>query len=100
MLGSSNFFVWFILQVAQLVHYLLTAYMYIIIGRAVISWVSPDPYNPVVRFLYDVTEPVLSRIRRVLPINFGGMDFSPVIAIIGVIFLQNLLEYILGNIVR
>jgi YggT family protein len=98
MLGSNNFFIWFILQVAQLIHYVLTAYMYIIIGRAVISWVSADPYNPIVRFLYDATEPVLSRIRRFLPINFGGLDFSPVIAIVVVIFLQNLLDYLLGNI--
>ena len=102
MFGSNNFFLWFISQVATLVHYILTAYMYIIIGRAVISWVNPDPYNPIVRFLYDATEPVLSRIRRFIPINIGGMDFSPIIAIIAVIFIQNLIDYLLGsfNIIR
>lgn len=52
----------FILAVAQLADFLLTAYMWIIIGRAVVSWVSADPYNPIVRFLYEATEPVLSRI--------------------------------------
>ena len=68
---------------AQLVDFLLTAYMWVIIGRAVISWVSADPYNPIVRFLYEATEPVLSRIRGILPISVGGIDFSPVIVIMG-----------------
>lgn len=81
----------FILAVAQLVDFLLTAYMWVIIGRAVISWVSADPYNPIVRFLYEATEPVLGRIRRVLPVSVGGIDFSPVIAIMAIIFLQSFL---------
>ena len=81
----------FILAVAQLVDFLLTAYMWIIIGRAVVSWVSADPYNPIVRFLYEATEPVLGRIRRVLPVSVGGVDFSPVIVIMGIIFLQSFL---------
>jgi YggT family protein len=81
----------FILAVAQLIDFLLTAYMWIIIGRAVVSWVSADPYNPVVRFLYEATEPVLSRIRRLLPISVGGIDFSPVIVIMAIMFLQSFL---------
>ena len=81
----------FILAVAQLIDFLLTAYMWIIIGRAVISWVSADPHNPVVRFLYEATEPVLSRIRRLLPMSVGGIDFSPVIVIMGIMFLQSFL---------
>ena len=81
----------FILAVAQLIDFLLTAYMWVIIGRAVVSWVSADPYNPVVRFLYEATEPVLSRIRRLLPISVGGIDFSPVIVIMGIMFLQSFL---------
>ncbi len=81
----------FILAVAQLVDFLLTAYMWVIIGRAVISWVSADPYNPIVRFLYEATEPVLGRIRRILPVSVGGIDFSPVIAIMAIIFLQSFL---------
>ncbi len=81
----------FILAVAQLLDFLLTAYMWIIIGRAVISWVSADPSNPIVRFLYEATEPVLSRVRRALPICVGGVDFSPVIVIMGIIFLQSFL---------
>ena len=57
----------FLNAVAIIIDFVLMAYMWIIIGRAIISWVNPDPYNPIVRFLYEVTEPVLARIRRVLP---------------------------------
>jgi len=79
------------MAIAQLLNFLLTAYMYIVIGRAVISWVNADPYNPIVRFLYEATEPVLSRIRRLLPISMGGIDFSPVILILAIMFLQSFL---------
>ena len=63
------------------VSWLLTLYMWIIIASALISWVSPDPYNPIVRFLRQVTEPVLSPIRRVLPTYQTGIDFSPLVVI-------------------
>lgn len=81
----------FMMAVAQLVEFLLVAYMWIVIGRAVISWVNADPGNPIVRFLYEVTEPLLSRIRRLLPINMGSIDFSPMILILAIMFLQNFL---------
>ena len=81
----------FLNAVAILINLALSAYMWVVIGRAVISWVNADPYNPIVRFLYDVTEPLLVRIRRVLPIAVGGIDFSPVILIMGIIFLQSFL---------
>lgn len=81
----------FMMAIAQLVDFLLTAYMWIIIGRAVISWVSADPRNPIVRFLYEATEPLLSRIRRLLPMSMGGIDFSPMILIMGIMFLQSFL---------
>ncbi len=76
---------------AQLIDFLLTAYMWVIIGRAVISWVSADPSNPIVRFLYEATEPALSRIRRFLPMSMGGIDFSPMILIMAIMFLQSFL---------
>jgi YggT family protein len=60
----------------------------IIIARAILSWVSPDPYNPIVRFIHNVTEPVLYQIRRKVPLSFGGFDFSPIIVLLAVIFLQ------------
>lgn len=76
---------------AAIVDISLTIYMWIIIARAVISWVNPDPYNPIVRFLYAATEPVLYAIRRRLPMGFGGIDFSPMVAILAIIFLQKFL---------
>ncbi len=79
----------FLSALAVLVDLVLSAYMWIIIGRAIISWVNADPYNPIVRFLYQVTEPVLSRIRRFVPSLGGGIDFSPMILIIVIIFLRS-----------
>ena len=79
----------FMMAIAQLIDFVLTAYMWIIIGRAVISWVNADPHNPIVRFLYEATEPVLSRIRRYVPLSFGGLDFAPMILILGIMFLQS-----------
>jgi len=81
----------FLFALAKLINFVLSAYMWIIIGRAIISWVNPDPYNPIVRFLYEVTEPVLSRIRRYIPAFAGGIDFSPMIVILVIIFLQSFL---------
>lgn len=72
---------------ATIVSYLLQIYMWIIIIRALISWVNPDPYNPIVRFLYQVTEPVLYPIRRRLPF-MGGIDLSPIIVLLVIMFLQ------------
>lgn len=81
----------FMMALANLLDILLTAYIWILIGRAVISWVNADPRNPIVRFLYEATEPVLSRIRKSLPISMGGIDFSPMILIIIIMFLQSFL---------
>ena len=66
---------------------ILSLYMWIIIGRAIISWVNADPYNSIVRFLISITEPVLYPIRRRLPM-FGGIDFSPILVILAIIFVQ------------
>ena len=77
--------------VAKILDIALTLYMWIIIGRAVISWVNPDPYNPIVRFLNSVTEPVLYPIRRRLPISLGGLDLSPILVILAIIFIQSFL---------
>jgi len=81
----------FLVALAKLINFVLSAYIWIIIGRAIISWVNPDPHNPIVRFLYEVTEPVLSRIRRYVPAFIGGIDFAPMIVILVIIFLQSFL---------
>ena len=80
----------FLNAVAIILHYVLTIYMWIIIARAVLSWVNPDPSNPIVRFLYVSTEPVLYRIRRAVPLPYIGLDFSPIIVFI-IIFLDSFL---------
>jgi YggT family protein len=81
----------FLFALAKLVEILLGVYMWIVIGRAILSWVNPDPYNPIVRFLHDVTEPLLSRIRRWIPVFGAGMDFSPMILILAIYFLMSFL---------
>ena len=90
----------FLNALATIIDFILMAYMWIIIGRAIISWVNADPYNPIVRFLYEVTEPVLSRIRRVLPVFGGGIDFSPMILILAIIFLRQFIVPTLHQIAR
>ncbi len=77
-----------VMALATVVDYALWAYMWAFIIRAVLSWVSPDPYNPIVRALYAITEPVLSNLRRRLPLFAGSIDFAPVVAILIIVFLQ------------
>jgi len=74
--------------VARLLELVLWAYFWIIIARAVLSWVNPDPFNPIVRFLYRVTEPVLRPIRRRMPMVGMGLDLSPMLVILAIYFLQ------------
>ena len=81
----------FIAATAHIIDIALTAYMWIIVIRAVLSWVDPDPYNPIVRFVEMVTEPVMAPIRRRLPIRGMGIDFSPIIILLLIIFLQSFL---------
>ena len=69
----------------------LTIYMWLIIARALLSWVNPDPFNSIVRFLYNVTEPVLGYVRRRVPIVFGGLDLSPLLVLLAIVFLQRFL---------
>ena len=77
-----------LIALATVMDIALVSFMFITIARAVLSWVSPDPYNPIVRFIHNVTEPVLYRIRRRVPMMFGGMDFSPIAVILIIIFLR------------
>lgn len=80
--------------VFQVLQAILSIYFWIVIARALISWVNPDPYNPIVRFLHTATDPVLFRMRRILPLQFGGMDFSPIALLILISVLQNILAQI------
>ncbi|WP_028324546.1 YggT family protein [Desulfatirhabdium butyrativorans] len=74
---------------AKVLDVVLNIYLWIVVARAILSWVNPDPFNPIVRFIHSVTEPVLGRIRSMLPIHFGGIDFSPIVVFLAIIFLQN-----------
>ena len=77
---------------ATLLNLVLTICYWLILIRALISWVNPDPYNPIVQFLYKTTEPILNPIRRMLPLNVGiGIDLSPLIAFLIIIFLRSFL---------
>ena len=73
---------------AQVVDLVFNLYIFIIIGRAIVSWVNADPYNPIVRFLHSATDPVFYRVRRVLPLVFGGFDLTPIFLLIVLTFLQ------------
>ena len=85
----------FLEAVAFLLNYLLWAYMWIIIVRALISWVNPDPWNPIVQFLHKVTDPVLRPIQRRLPMT--GIDVSPVVVILAIMFLQQFVVRLLAD---
>jgi YggT family protein len=79
----------FINSLATIVDIVLTIYIWILVIRAILSWVNPDPYNPIVRFLYNITEPLMYRVRRILPLQFGGIDLTPMVIIIAIIFLRS-----------
>ena len=79
----NNFFT----ALGSVVYYALDIYMYVVIARALISWVNPDPWNPIVQFLEKVTEPALAPLRRMVGWRLG-VDVSPIILILIIIFLQ------------
>jgi len=88
------------MAVARVLDFVLIAYMWLVIARAVLSWVNPDPFNPIVRFIHNVTEPVLYQIRTRIPVNFGGMDVSPIVVFLGIIFLRTFVVNSLNQMAR
>ncbi|MFH1889016.1 MAG: YggT family protein [Candidatus Omnitrophota bacterium] len=81
-----------LVALARIMDIALTMLYWLILVRALISWVNPDPYNPVVQFLYKTTEPILYPIRKFLPLGFRfGIDISPIIAFLGIMFLKSFL---------
>jgi len=70
--------------------------MWIIIIRALLSWVNPDPHNPIVQFLYSITEPVLLRVRQLIPMSGIGIDFSPIIVLLAIVFVE---EFVVNSLV-
>lgn len=80
-----------IISVAKIFDMLLGIYKWIVIIAAMISWVNPDPYNPIVKFLHAVTEPVFRPIRRLIGYRLGPIDVSPIVVILAIIFVQSFL---------
>ena len=85
---------------ASILDLALTIYMWVIIARALLSWVNPDPFNPIVRFLYNVTEPVLNWVRTRVPVVFGGLDLAPLLVLLAIVFLQRFLVATLFDLAR
>ncbi len=81
-----------LVAVAKILDVLLTILYWLILIRALISWVSPDPFNPIVQFLEKTTEPILYPIRKILPAGFRfGIDISPIVAFLAILFLKSFL---------
>ncbi|MFO8052590.1 MAG: YggT family protein [Candidatus Omnitrophota bacterium] len=82
----------FLIGVANILDIIFTIAWWLILIRALISWVNPDPYNPIVQFLYKTTEPILYPIRKLLPQGLRfGIDISPIIAFLAIVFLRSFL---------
>jgi YggT family protein len=75
----------------QLIDLVFQVYILIVLARALISWVGPDPYNPIVRFLCGATDPVLDRLRRLVPLQFGGIDLTPLALLLALYVVKDLL---------
>ena len=86
-----------VLFIASVLNEVLTIYFWIVIVATLLTWIEPNPYNPIVRFLYAVTEPVFDWIREHLPVLFGGIDFSPLVVIFAIAFLQ---QYLIPTLLR
>ena len=87
----------FIGAVATILNIVITILIWLVIIRALLSWVNPDPYNPIVQFLYRTTEPILNPIKRFLPIRGVPIDFSPLIAIVILLFLR---YFVVGSLIE
>jgi YggT family protein len=74
--------------IANILNMVIGFYIWVVIIAALVSWVRPDPYNPIVQILYRLTEPVYAWLRRYIPTNFGGLDIAPLILILGLQFIQ------------
>jgi YggT family protein len=81
--------------IASLINFMLQIYLWIVIIRAVLSWIRPNPDNPIVRFIYGLVDPLTYKISKVIPTRFGMMDFAPVILIVLILIVQTLVVRLL-----
>ena len=84
-----------LISILQFINLIIGLYIWVVIIAALITWVQPNPYNPIVRFLWNVTEPIYRWIRRYIPTTFGGFDIAPIILILALQFLQILINNII-----
>lgn len=84
-------------SIYQLVNLVFQAYIFIVVARVLFSWVAPASYHPIARFLALATDPVLDRLRRLLPLQFGGLDLSPAALLLGLYLLKDLLLNLLAR---
>lgn len=92
-----------LVAVSKVLNIVLTFLWIVILARAILSWVNPDPYNPIVQFIHNVTEPILYQVRKRLPFQFGGIDISPVIVFLAIILIKEIIIhrlYVLGASIR
>jgi len=91
-LGFMFIIGYFLYALAVVIKLVLGFFFWMVIARVILSWVNPNPYNDfvnqIIRAIYNITDPVLYRVRAMIPLNFGGIDFSPMVVILGVQFLQ------------
>lgn len=89
-----------VLQLGGLFSGLINIYIWVIIIAALLSFVNPDPHNPVVQFLYRVTNPAYSFVRRFMRTNFNGLDLAPLVIIIGLQVVVILVNYIFSTVAK
>lgn len=82
--------------IGGIIHSLLTIYIWVVIIGALLSWVRPDPYNPIVQIIHRLTQPAYDLIRRLMPTVFNGLDMAPIILIVGL----NVIDIILINVIN
>lgn len=79
-----------------IIHSLLTVYIWVVIIGALLTWVRPDPYNPIVQVIYRLTQPAYDLIRRLMPTVFNGLDLAPIILIVAL----NVIDIVLINVIN
>ncbi len=77
---------------------ILQIYKWILIIAIFLSWIRPDPYNPIVRFIISITEPVLNKVRQILPLRIGMIDLTPILVFILIEIIQRMLRYVIMSI--
>ena len=87
-------------SLAQLVNLGFQVYIFLVVSRALLSWIGSDPYHPLVRFIYRATDPVLDRLHRLLPLQFGGIDLTPVALLLVLYLLKDLLLNLIAQLAR